>query len=113
MILSREKLFHMKVRTRSGKFLGKVVDISFDTDSHSVLQYHVYVSRFISHALPFLFKTHILFISHTQVIQWKEHEMVVEDSTVQAYPTGKKMRISPQEGSSIASCSSTDRAAPS
>ena len=113
MLLSKEKLFQMKVRARSGTFLGRVVDISFDTDSQSVLQYHVRVPYGIKRLLPFLFKSHTLFISHTQIIQWKEKEIIVEDLRVHLYGAEKKTSIRAQENPTIASCSSTDRAAPS
>lgn len=105
----------MSVWTRGKKFLGRVVDISFDTDSHSVLQYHVRVPHLLARAFPFLFKSNIIFISHTQIIQWKEKEIIVEDILLKMEKVHRVISgvQQTQEALHISSCSSTDRAAPS
>lgn len=113
MILSKEKLFHLNVCTRSGVFLGRICDITFDTHSGSILQYHVRAPRFISRILPFLFKSRILFIAHAQIIQWKEHEIIIEDHAARSLPVIERIPIPAQKSSPATSCSSTDRAAPS
>lgn len=113
MILSKKKLFHMAVRTRSGIFLGRVADITFDTHSGNVLQYHVRMFRGMARIFPFLFKSRTLFISHTQIIRWEEREIIVEDSMARAYHAVEYVGIPAQKNSPVTSCSSTDRAAPS
>lgn len=113
-MLSGKKLFRMEVRTRNGIYLGKVYDISFDTQSQSVLQYHVRIFQYLGKLLPFLFKKRTLFISRSQVVGWTEKEMCVEDTCAKSYTAHEPLAIPVQKVSQpITSCSSTDRAAPS
>lgn len=65
------------VRTKSGRQLGTVVDVTIDPDSQTILQYHVKPSRLLPDAVwaPLL-------VHRNQVISIDRDTMVVEDATL-------------------------------
>lgn len=72
MIINLRQLKKLPVYTKSGTKLGKIVDINFLVDTHSV---HQYVIR------PNFFGR-ILLVATNQVIEINDEKMIVEDAAV-------------------------------
>lgn len=68
---------HLPVRTESGKSLGLVVDVLIETDTQSVVAYHVKPSRLLPDVL-----VAPLVIHRTQVIHITEESVIVDDATL-------------------------------
>ncbi len=64
----------LKVYTRSGKYLGKIIDVEVDPHSHQVISYIVKSKLDIKN----LFKGCLL-INYKQVISLSENKMIVDD----------------------------------
>lgn len=71
MLIDWRKANGLPVYTASGSKLGKISSVVFDVDSNMVFQYEV--RRRLIGGRTFL-------IGPTQVVEWKENMVVVEDS---------------------------------
>lgn len=67
----------LHARTQSGKPLGQVVDVEIDPDSQAIISYHVKPSRLV----PDMVHSPLL-IHRSQVIEFTERELIVEDASV-------------------------------
>lgn len=90
MNIAWEQLRRLPVVTESGQSLGVVEGVSIQTDSHSILHYHVKISG----VLAGLFAKELL-ISPAQVVGITDKAMTVKDTVTQAVPASgnKKTRL--------------------
>lgn len=77
MHLTLRQLHNLPVETRSGRKLGRVVDVELDPDRQEVAAYHVR-SRTV---IPGLLEQKLL-IDRRQVIQLTTEKLVVEDAVI-------------------------------
>ncbi len=64
----------LKVYTKTGKYLGKIIDVKIDPRSHQIISYMVKCKWDIKN----LFKGCLL-INYKQVVSLSDQKMVVED----------------------------------
>lgn len=70
------ELLHLQVRTRSGRVLGHITDISVDPETQTIKQYTVRSRRLLTAT------TKTLLIDRRHVVGFDEDGMIVEDASV-------------------------------
>lgn len=88
MRIRQKELLRLRVRTRSGMYLGVVADTVIETDTQSILQYEVRIDWRRTKILPF-FKKQRLLVHRDQVADITEKELIVDDLVV---PQGARER---------------------
>lgn len=91
MLISQKQLKKVAVETQSGQFLGHVVGFEVETDTGVIEKYQV-KGKF---ALIGLLQDSLL-ISKSQIINFDEDKMVVEDAVVKS-DSGKLRKIAQVE----------------
>lgn len=81
MLINLRNLVSLPVETVSGKRLGKIVDINFSVENHSVFQYQ---------ARSGYFSRRVFLISPVQVKEITAKKMVVDDSVLKISETEEK-----------------------
>lgn len=79
----------LPVRTESGQPLGTVVDVTIESDTQSVVSYHVKPNRLV----PDLVWSPLI-IHRSQVIELNDREMIVDDAVTRT----KAPTTAPQPG---------------
>ncbi|MCX6745250.1 MAG: hypothetical protein NTX82_07055 [Candidatus Parcubacteria bacterium] len=77
MLINQKQLKKVRVETQSGQFLGYVSDFGLETDTGVIEKYYVRAKNLI----PGLFEDSLI-ISKSQIINFDEDKMVVEDAAV-------------------------------
>jgi hypothetical protein len=91
MLISQKQLKKVMVETQSGRFLGYIVGFEVETDTGVIEKYWV-KGKF---ALANLWDNNIV-INKTQIINFDEEKMVVDDAVVKA-KVSKVRKLSPVE----------------
>ncbi len=74
MLINYSQLINLPVETKSGEFLGKVVDLEIDIESYQIKKLHVKSSNLIRG----LFEG-VLLIDQSQIYQITKEKIIVED----------------------------------
>ncbi|MBI5465678.1 MAG: PRC-barrel domain-containing protein [Candidatus Kerfeldbacteria bacterium] len=69
--------YNLSVYTKSGRYLGRVVDVEIEASSQQVLFYHVATAISLSN----LWRRRLL-ISPKQILSFSRRALIVEDGTV-------------------------------
>ncbi len=77
MLVNGKKIIGSKVFTRSGYYLGRVIDFKMDTLSQNIAEYYVLRGFFNLFKRPLIIKS-------SQVIEIKKRKIIVEDTFVSA-----------------------------
>lgn len=77
MIVTARQFFGLPVVTKSGLYVGRVIDVEIDVVSHTILRYRVR-SKGLFHFLS----RYDFLVSATQVVRVTSECMVVEDTFV-------------------------------
>ncbi|MFH1671360.1 MAG: PRC-barrel domain-containing protein [Candidatus Portnoybacteria bacterium] len=77
MFIRGKKIIGSKVLTKSGYYLGRVVDFKLDTNGQSITEYHVIKGFFI------LIRRSLI-IKSSQVVEIRKREIIVDDALVPA-----------------------------
>lgn len=84
MFIKAKEIIGNKVISRSGHFLGKVIDFEIDTSSQNIIKYYV------SGGLFNLLKTPLI-INAKQVVEIKADRIIVEDAVISEKMIKEKM----------------------
>jgi sporulation protein YlmC with PRC-barrel domain len=76
-LINNQQLKKVKVETKSGRFLGQIVDFEVDTDTGIINHYYVKSTT----PIVGLFEGKLV-INREQIIYFDDKKMVVEDSVV-------------------------------
>ena len=79
MLISKKQLKKVVVQTQSGQFLGYVTDFELETDTGVIEKYFVKGKNPISG----FFESGLL-INKSQIINFNEEKMIVEDAVIKA-----------------------------
>ncbi len=82
MRIAKKQLLNLRVITVKGFTIGRVFDLSFDTESQSVIQYEVHSSWIASLKLTPLPSRQSFLIHRDQVIRMNDKELVVQDGAI-------------------------------
>lgn len=77
MLITARELLHIPVYTKSGQFLGRVVDFEIELDSQTISKYQVKTGGLVSGLFGKL-----LLIDRQQVIAITREKMIVKNGTV-------------------------------
>ena len=77
MFLKGKKIIGSKVFTRSGYYLGRVIDFKLDTLGQNIVEYYVLKGFFNLVKKPLIIKS-------SQVVEIKEKKIIVEDTLISA-----------------------------
>ena len=78
MPISSEKLINLPVQTKSGEHLGQISSFDIDTDTQTILKYHIKSSNPITNII----KQKELLIDQSQVIEVTSEKMTVDDNLI-------------------------------
>jgi sporulation protein YlmC with PRC-barrel domain len=84
MLINQKQLKKVTVETQSGQFLGYISDFELDTDTGEIEKYYVRNKKLI----PGLFENNLM-INKSQIIDFNEKKMIVEDAFVKAKAAAK------------------------
>lgn len=84
MFIKAKEIIGNKVISRSGHFLGKVIDFEIDTSSQNIIKYYV------SGGLFNLLKNPLI-INAKQVVEIKADRIIVEDAVISEKMIKEKM----------------------
>lgn len=77
MKLKKQDIINLSVYTELGQHLGRVVDFEFDSNTQTIINYHVRSRDIIKELL-----SSDLIINREQVISIKKEKMIVEDNVM-------------------------------
>ena len=86
MLINNKQLKKVKVETRSGQYLGQIIDFDLETDTAIIARYYVKTKL----SLAGLFEDNKLIINKDQIIGFDDQKMIVEDNLVKEKATLKK-----------------------
>lgn len=90
MLVSHRRLIGLPVVTKSGEFLGYIVELEIEAAGQQIYSYNVRARRFFEWGAKFL-------VSRAQVVSIDRLRMVVEDAVVtEKVSVGQKQKIAPQ-----------------
>lgn len=73
MVILSSRLKNLPVDTRSGRRLGKIIDLELESETQAILHYVVQRKKWLG-------KTEIFLIHREQVVSLSAEKMVVEDT---------------------------------
>ncbi len=82
MRINHKQLFNLPVYTEDNEFLGYIVGLEIDTDTHVVVTYYVSKHKLVTELLSSLVRDSSLLVSSKQVVSITNERMIVQSTVV-------------------------------